>query len=163
VRRLLALALLPLAACAGSRTEPPPGERFGTRLPDEATVETLDITQPGEEERFFTAPAVVDEVVLRVEPFTPGAGAQAETRVEALIKGAFPDACSALHGVAQERSLRLVDVTLEMRRPQGQLCATVVRPYRFYLLLDGTYAPGAYTLFVNGASYPFDVDPPPGE
>lgn len=159
MNRLAALGLVALAACAGSREQAPPNEQFGARLPDEATVETLEITRPGEQERYFAAPAVVDNVTVRVEPLSagsPGGG----TRVEALVKGAFPDACSQLHSVEQTRSLRIVDVTLEMRRPQGQLCATVVRPYRFYLLLDGTYEPGAYTLFVNGEEYPFEVDPP---
>jgi hypothetical protein len=161
---LLLLGAFALGGCAASRDEePPPGEQFGTRLPDEATVETLQITRPGEEESFYTIPAVLDGVTLRVEPFEPGTPAAEGTRVEALVKGAFPDACSALHTVEQERALRINDVMIEMRRPQGQLCATVVRPFRYYLMLDGTFTPGAYTLLVNGKEYPFVVREPEAE
>ncbi len=158
---LLLAGVFVLGGCAASREEgPPTGEQFGTRLPDEAMVETLQITQPGEKESFYTTPAVLDGVTLRIEPFEPGTPAAEGTRVEALVKGAFPDACSALHTVEQERAMHIVDVTIEMRRPQGQLCATVVRPFRYYLMLDGTFTPGAYTLLVNGKEYPFVVREP---
>lgn len=166
MNRLAALALLLVGAfvwsgCVASRDEgAPPGEQFGTQLPSDEAVETLQITAPSEEEAFYTIPAVLDGVDPRVEPFEPGTPAAEGTRVEALVEGAFPDACSALHTVEQERAMHLVDVTIEMRRPQGQLCATVVRPFRYYLMLDGTFTPGAYTLLVNGKEYPFVVRAP---
>ena len=77
--------------------------------------------------------------------------------VEVLIKGALPDACAELHRVTQQRTARLIDIQLTMRRPQGAVCATVVRPYRFYVLLDGLYEPGPYTLSVNGVVKPFEI------
>ena len=77
--------------------------------------------------------------------------------VEVLIKGALPDACAALDEAEQARVVNLIDVTLTMRRPRGALCAQVVRPFRFYLPLDGTFPPGSYTLKVNGAAYPFRI------
>ncbi len=164
--RVVALSVVVLGAlfcsgCAASRDEaPPPGQQFGTRPPDDSTFERLEITQPDEDEAFYITPAVLNGVTLRIEPFEPGVLGLEGTRVEALVTGAFPDACSALHTAAQERAMRLIDVTIEMRRPQGQMCATVVRPFRYYLLLDGTFTPGDYTLLVNGKEYPFVVRQP---
>ena len=92
--------------------------------------------------------------VPRIESPTNGADS---ARVDVLIRGSFPDACYELSGVTQSRVARLIDVTLTVRRPQGAFCATVVRPYRFYLELDGRFAPGPYTLTVNGTVAPFEV------
>ena len=50
-----------------------------------------------------------------------------------------------------------MEITLDTRRPRGALCAAVMRPYRFYLTLEGTYAAGPWTLKLNGAAYPFEV------
>jgi len=37
----------------------------------------------------------------------------------------------------------------------------VMRPYRFYLRLDGTYGEGSYTLKLNNRVFPFSVRTPP--
>ena len=44
-----------------------------------------------------------------------------------------------------------------MRKPQGAVCDAVRRPYRFYLTLEGLYAPGNYTLTINATEVPFAV------
>ena len=44
-----------------------------------------------------------------------------------------------------------------MRRRRGVLCASVVRPYRFYLVLEGQYEQGHYTLKINGVAHTFVV------
>ena len=36
-----------------------------------------------------------------------------------------------------------------MRRPNGTVCASVMRPYRFYVLLEGNFDDGNYALKVN--------------
>ena len=48
-----------------------------------------------------------------------------------------------------------------MRQPKERVCAAVVRPFRFYLVLDGTFEAGSYTLRLNDAAYPFQVLPAP--
>ena len=52
-----------------------------------------------------------------------------------------------------------------MRQPKETVCAAVVRPFRFYLVLDGAFEAGSYTLRFNGAPTPFQVLPAlvPGE
>ena len=46
-----------------------------------------------------------------------------------------------------------------MRLPLETVCAAVVRPFRFYLVLDDAYAEGSYTLSLNGTTTPFQVLP----
>lgn len=163
-RRACGLCLvLAVAGCAASRqAEVPPDEQFGHRPGDEADGRAIAVLTPADSlTRYFYYPALFDTVHVRPAPFDPARPADAQAvEVELLVKGALPDACSELHDVSQERAGHLIDVTLEMRRPQGAVCASVVRPYRFYLMLEGAYGPGAYTLKLNGRVLPFVVRAP---
>ena len=157
-----ALALLVglgVAACSGSR-EPDPDEQFGVRVEEEGPEEreTMLITPPDSTEEFFYYPAYVAEVTVRPGP----AGPQGRRPVELLLKGALPDACTALHRIERTgRVGNIIDVAFEMRRPKGAVCAQVVRPYRFYYELDEPLEPGDYTLRINDAVHPFSVRPMP--
>ena len=147
--------------CGLLRPKKTPDQRFGTVvLPESSEDPDVLTVLPADSSRaYFYTDAVVTSVNARVEtPERGGAAPRTDSaRVEVLVRGSFPDACYELSGVAQNRIARLIDVTLTARRPQGAFCATVVRPYRFYLLLDGLYAPGPYTLTVNGTVAPFEV------
>lgn len=149
-----------LAGCATTRPEEvPPDEQFGHRPEDSRTVAVL--APPDSTQQYFYYPAPVDTVHTRPQAFeTSRPGDMQEVAVEVLIKGALPDACTELHAVSQQRAAHLIDVVLEMRRPQGAVCATVVRPYRFYVMLEGRYGPGHYTLKVNGGVTPFVIRAP---
>lgn len=140
------------AGCRAARP-PAPEAAFGQREAG-GEAETLLIEEP-EQEAFFTYPAPVTGVTFRAGP----AEADGRRPVELLIKGALPDACSALHDIRQRQAERLLDVTLEMRRPKGAVCAQVVRPYRFYYILEEPLEPGNYTLGLNGGVWPFTVRP----
>ncbi len=161
LRGCLLLALVAAAGCAGSRSAPvPPDEQFGNRIDDGART-TMVLTPADTSTRYFYYPAVFDTVHIRPATFDPARPVQAqEVQVEVLVKGALPDACSELHDVVQQRFGHIVEVSLEMRRPQGAVCAAVVRPYRFYVMLEGQYAAGAYTLKLNGRPLAFEVRAP---
>ena len=154
------------SACSGSEAvQKPPDERFGHRFdsasPDQR--ETTTITPPDTSRAYFYYPAVYDTLHIRPGPFNPDIAASTQrVPVEVLVKGAFPDTCSELDAVEQQRMGHLIDVTLQMRKPRGSVCAAVERPYRFYLMLEGTYEPGAYTLTLNGTPRPFSVNNPDG-
>ena len=162
-RTLLATLLATLLGLAGCSTLRPmdalPDERFGSRVEgtDEEGRETLIIAAPAGERTWATYPAVFETVTVRPEPLSASGEPVA---VEILVKGAFPDACTELHEVTQDRTANLVEVTLSMRREQGAVCAAVLRPYRFYLLLEARYAPGAYSLKVNDRPFPFEIRAP---
>lgn len=164
---VLGILLAPLlVSCSGSReAESLPDQRFGHRFEDRGPEgrRTLDVAPADSGTRYFYYPAVVDTVHARPASFRSDLVENDRVPVEVLIKGSLPDACSDLHAVRQERAGHIINVRLEMRRPQGAVCATVVRPFRFYLMLDGTYPAGSYTLKLNRWVYTFSVrDPDPG-
>lgn len=146
-----------LAACSGAGNTNPDdefGHRWGENAPDgrETLLIPIDSADIG---TFLVLPAAIDSVVVRADQRRVAPGQV--TSVEVLVKGALPDACSSLHRVEQRRTSHMIDVTITMRQPRGRICANVVRPFRFYVTLDGEYAPGSYALTINGASHPFQV------
>lgn len=159
---LLALILITAAGCAASRpADVPPDERFGHRPEEDGHRVTVTVTPPDSSTSYFYYPALFDTVHIRPAPFDPARPVDAQqVPVELLIKGALPDACTELHDARQARYGHIIEIELETRRPQGAVCANVVRPYRFYVMLDGTYGVGSYTLKINGRVYPFVVEAP---
>lgn len=154
----LFVAALFVAACASSgETAASPDDQYGHRYEGVAPDgrETVLLTPPDSSETYLTTPAVLDSVAVR--PARRAALPSEAVPVEVLLKGALPDACSELNAATQARAAHLINVTLTMRRPSGAVCAQVVRPFRFYLPLEGDFPPGAYTLTVNGAAYPFRI------
>lgn len=167
MRRLFAPVGILLAAilvsCAGSKeVEVSPDEQYGHRFEGEGPEgrRTVDVTPAEGADEYFYSPAVIDTVHVRPAPFTSDQAEGGQVPVEVLVKGSLPDACTELHEVDQTRSGHIVDLRVEMRRPRRAVCATVVRPYRFYVKLDGLYGPGSYTLKVNDRPYPFAVRNP---
>ncbi len=154
---LVGVAALTLSACGffGGTRAPDQryGHRYGRVAPDGR--ETVLVEPPDSSGAYLTLPAVLDSVVVR--PSRAEAPAGTEVPVEILVKGTLPDACTALNEAEQSRVSHIVNVTLTMRQPHGALCAQVVRPFRFYLPLTGTYTPGSYTVLVNGTAYPFQI------
>jgi len=122
---------------------------------------TISVTPPQEDVTYRFFDATFDTVTIRPDVLTPTT-AREGVPVEVLVKGAFPDACSELHEVTQQRAGNLVLVTLTMRRPQGVVCARVLRPYRFYLDLEGRFVTGSYSLRLNEESHAFEVAAPTG-
>lgn len=151
-----ALFLLWWAGCVSPR--PPVGS---SHTAQEDKRETMILSPPDSTVEYFYYPAPFDTVLIRPEPFdTSRAIEDQQVRVEVLVKGALPDACTELHEVEQERYARLIDVSIIMRRPRKQVCLSVVRPYRFYIWLKGRYAPGHYTLRINERVIPFTIRVP---
>lgn len=130
------------------------GSEFGNRIDgttqDGRKTIVITLADDATDYRFFDA--VYESVTIR-----PAAPRRGGVPVEVLIKGSFPDSCSDLHSVDQQRAGNLLLVTLTMRRPQSAVCASVLRPYRFYLDLDGVFLPGSYSLKLNEESHPFVV------
>lgn len=152
--------------CVGSRSaeDVPPDQQFGHRYDDDGPQGrmTIAITPADGSIDYFYYPATFDSVHIRPAPFDPASPAEMQqVDVEVLVKGAFPDACMELHAIEQERAGNIINATLEMRRARGAICASVHRPYRFYVMLTGQYGIGHYTLKLNNTVIPFEVMPPP--
>ncbi len=150
---LVALVLaLAFAACGGSREATEADTDFGRRTGQDDDRETMLLAPPDSAQEYFYYPAYFSEVDVRSGPAEAG-----RRPVELFIKGALPDGCTALHDIRQVRRAHLIEVTFEMRRPKGAVCTQVVRPYRFYYMLDSGLAPGDYTLTLNDVVKPFTV------
>ena len=153
-------AVLGLAACAsgGASGTGEADERFGYRIggvgPDGR--ETMLLAPVTDSTRYLFFPAVVDSVAVRSagRPLPGDAVA-----VDVLVKGALPDACAQLAEVRQRREGHFVTVDLTMRQPRETVCAAVVRPFRFYVPLDGAFEAGSYSLRLNGRTVPFQILP----
>lgn len=156
-----AILSLTIFGCSASRqtsisVDEQYGHRFDGTAPDGRETHVIVAPESGEE--FVVHPAVFDTVHVRPELMT--AADTEGVNVELLIKGSFPDSCTRLHSIAQERSGNIINMSLDMRRPRGALCASVVRPYRFYVELDGTYSEGNYTIKLNDSVRTFTIRPP---
>lgn len=155
-------AMLFLAACMGSKeVEVTSDERFGHRFEETGPEgrRTIAILPPDSAVSYFFYPAVYDTVHVRRAPFQSELATDGQVPVEILVKGSLPDGCTELHDVSQERFGHIIHVNVQMRRPQGSVCTRVMRPYRFYVRLEGTYGPGSYTLKLNDRVHPFSIQP----
>ena len=162
-RALGALVLIGMmAGCVSSRSaeEVSPDDQFGHRYGADAPDgrRTVTLVPADSAVAYFYYPATFDSVNVRPAPLQPTLPAEGQdVEVEVLVKGAFPDACMELHQIEQERTGNIINATLEMRRPQGSICASVRRPYRFYMMLDGRYGVGNYTLKLNDEAISFQI------
>jgi hypothetical protein len=154
VAAFLALSGAGCGVLGGQRT---PDDQYGHRYERVAPDgrETVILPPADSTASYLTLPAILDSVNVR--PALAAAVPGTPVEVEVLVKGTLPDACTTLDAVTQNRVGHLVTATLTMRQPHGALCAQVVRPFRFYMPLEGTYEPGHYTLTLNGVAYPFRI------
>lgn len=155
---LTVLLLGYVMACSGSNTatSTDPDMRFGHRhegLPPDG-YRTVTISMPEQGRTFTYFPATFERVIVRPEPFHLERDTVA---VEILVKGSLPDACMELHAFDQERMGNIITATLQMRRGQSHVCVTARRPYRLYLMLEGGFVQGHYTLKLNDSAIPFMV------
>ncbi len=147
-----------VVACSGSNTgmSIEPEMRFGHRYeglpPDEYS--TVMITVPEQGRTFTYFPATFERVIVRPDLLHLE---QDTVAVEILVKGSLPDSCMELHAFDQKRVGNIITATLQMRRPQSQICAAVRHSYRLYLMLDGGFIRGHYILKLNDSTIPFVV------
>lgn len=153
-----------VCGCIGMRVaELPADELFGHRYEQRVAMgrTTVDILNADSTQAFFVYPVLIDSLHVRPAPFVETTPVEQQSvKVEVLLKGTFPDVCSELHDLQQERFGHLLDVLVEMRRPRGIPCPSIIQPFRFYFDLVGQYTVGSYTMKINGTVYPFTIRPP---
>jgi hypothetical protein len=84
-------------------------------------------------------------------------GAGVPVSVEAHVQGVVGDGCSVVHSVKQERSGSTVIITILRERPTEAICTQLARLYDARIVLEGTFAPGAFLVRANDAERAFTV------
>jgi hypothetical protein len=155
---LILMVVLAASGCmSSSNSQSDPGSSesgFGNRENDgDGGRATVVITSVPNADDYVVGPAPFESADVRVGKMSNG-----RAPVELLIKGAFPDACTELHGANQTRNQTEIIVEIQARRPGNAMCASVMRSYRFYLTIEGTFESGRYILDLNGVRQGFDVN-----
>jgi hypothetical protein len=73
---------------------------------------------------------------------------------QAYVEGELGDGCSRLDSITQARTANEVTITATLRR-QGQQCTMIMQYLNRWVPLDGSFAPGEYTVRANSAALAF--------
>ena len=119
---------------------------------DESGTPSTGVDPDQEEGAMIVGVAPVEQV--RVEVVSRG-----PLQVNAIVIGYFPDGCTELGEVLQERDGDTLLVKLMTKRPADVACITVIVPFEAVIPLEveGLSA-GTYTVQVNEVSVPLTVD-----
>lgn len=78
-------------------------------------------------------------------------------QVRAVVTGYFPDSCTELGTITQQRDGSTIRVTITVTRPVDAVCAQVITEVEEIVPLDGDFPSGEYTLLVNAQTTTFTV------
>lgn len=135
----------------------PPERTYGERTDDVGTQTITSIPRSRTPDaQWHSFDAVIDSVYIRVQPVAERPRPDSAS-VEILVRGAFPDSCYEIAPITQTRTLNIISVEIRAQKPRGAVCMQVVRPFKFYWPLEGSFAPGSYGLNVNGKRLAFEV------
>jgi hypothetical protein len=92
-------------------------------------------------------------------------------RPQAFVQGEIGDGCTTFTGVTQRRSGNTIEISATSRR-QGEVCTMIMQLMNEWVVLDGSFGPGDYTVRANARTLSFRlvrdaagdlrVDPDPG-
>ncbi len=100
---------------------------------------------------FDVAPIQVESVeVMVLESFPAQANAH--------VTGVIGDGCAELLPIEQSRGDNEVRISILRQRPLDAVCIQIAKLFDDTIRLQGTFAPGDYTLHVNDVSVSFRVD-----
>lgn len=78
-------------------------------------------------------------------------------QVQLRVSGVVGDACNKLDKVTQSRQGTQVTVRITALRQTGQVCAQLAQLFDETVRLEGTFAPGTYSVSVNGYKAGFSI------
>ena len=85
---------------------------------------------------------IIESVTAQVLPTTPA-------QIELVVSGYQPNGCEFPVLVDQQRGDNTITVAIYRDIPANQMCTAMLLDYNETIHLDGTFAPGTYTIQVN--------------
>jgi len=80
-------------------------------------------------------------------------------QVHLVARGYFPDGCTTLHKITQQRNGNTFTVTITTQRPEDAMCNMIIVPFEETIPLEVRGLPaGTYTVITNGVSNTFTLD-----
>lgn len=105
---------------------------------------------PGQNTQPRTEPVAVEEVQVEVLESDP-------VQVVAVIRGGLGSGCLSLGETTQRREGNTVEVTMLANHSGAEACTMIYQLVDERVQLEGPFAPGEYTLIVNGVATEFSV------
>ncbi|WP_298821573.1 hypothetical protein [Chloroflexus sp.] len=78
-------------------------------------------------------------------------------RVQAHIVGYLGDGCTTFAGINQQRSGNTITITVSAIHSGAEVCTAIAPLLDQRVMLDGTFAPGQYTVIINGTEYQLTI------
>jgi hypothetical protein len=153
-----------LSACAGTRglEDVPPDLRYGHRFEDVGPMGRITkyLTEPTVRQSTSLYPVHVDSVTVRHGQFVHGLDPDVQrVAADVVLKSAFPKTATNSTRSSSVASGTISRSSFLMRKPRDIVCNRVRVPFRHYVVLDGSFRPGHYTMKINSRVVPFQVRP----
>ncbi|GAB4435884.1 MAG: hypothetical protein OHK0015_27150 [Chloroflexi bacterium OHK40] len=97
-----------------------------------------------------TMPAEITGVEVEVLESQP-------VQVVAFVSGGLGDGCTSLGPISQARSGSTIELTVNATHSGAEACTMIYQTFEERIPLEGEFAPGQYTLIVNGSAHSFTV------
>lgn len=101
----------------------------------------------------FTVPGAQpapSKILTVIESITPSVLESFPAQVQIQVSGYHPDGCQYPVQVVQNRSANLINVQIFREVPADVVCTLSTVPYQQTIMLDGSFEPGEYIIYVNG-------------
>jgi inhibitor of cysteine peptidase len=149
---ILALMVGLMVACTPTGNDGGNAAATPTTDPNAPVSSDDPTTEPEPTGEIITGTAMIDSVdLLMLESFP--------LQMTAHVTGNYPDGCTGLGTVTQERVENIITITVETARPADRMCTEALVPFAENISVDinGLLA-GEYAVIVNGVEATFTLD-----
>ncbi|MCS6889512.1 MAG: hypothetical protein NZQ09_15005 [Chloroflexus sp.] len=78
-------------------------------------------------------------------------------QVQAHITGYLGDGCTTFAGITQQREGNTITITVSATHSGAEMCPAIAPLVDQRVMLEGPFAPGQYTVIVNGTEYQLTI------
>ncbi len=129
-------------------------ERSRARAATELTATALFESRATQE---LEGQAVKDKVLTNIHSVEVNVLESAPPQISLEVAGEHPDGCDYPVLVEQARQDQTINIEVYREVPADIFCPMILRPYQGQIQLEGSFAPGRYTINVNSHSQTIDI------